>query len=133
MITGQTMSWGTLVIWTFTVCMVGVVVSIGLRRQLIEEENLPFPSGFATGKTLQEIYGKGSDAVPGSAAQARRNCAELACTAALRSVALAGMAPNSTNAMQVEIEVEDWARRVEPGCAGVAQGSGRQIDDAAER
>jgi putative OPT family oligopeptide transporter len=63
MITGQTMSWGTLVIWTFTVCMVGVVVSIALRRQLIEEENLPFPSGFATGKTLQEIYSHGSDAV----------------------------------------------------------------------
>jgi putative OPT family oligopeptide transporter len=63
MITGQTMSWGTLVIWTFTVCMVGVVVSIGLRRQMIDEENLPFPSGYATGKTLQEIYGKGSDAV----------------------------------------------------------------------
>lgn len=61
--TGQTMGWGTLVIWTFTVCMVGVVVSIGLRRQLIDVENLPFPSGFATGKTLQELYSHGRDAV----------------------------------------------------------------------
>ena len=42
--TGYQMNWGTLVIWTFTVCMVGVVVSIGLRRQLIDVEKLPFPS-----------------------------------------------------------------------------------------
>ena len=54
--------------------------------------------------------------MPGSAAQARRNCAELATTAALRSVALAGMAPNSTNAMQVEIEVGWRAER--PATAG---------------
>jgi putative OPT family oligopeptide transporter len=64
-LTGQTMNWGTLVIWTFTVCMVGVVVSIGLRKQLIEEENLPFPSGFATGKTLLELYSHGRDTVRG--------------------------------------------------------------------
>lgn len=61
--TGYQMNWATLVIWTFTVCMVGVVVSIGLRRQLIEVEQLPFPSGFATGKTLQELYSHGRDAV----------------------------------------------------------------------
>ena len=61
-LTGQTMSWGTLVLWTSSVCAVGVVVSIGLRKQLIEVDKLPFPSGFATGKTLQELYNHGSDA-----------------------------------------------------------------------
>lgn len=62
-LTGQTMSWPTLVIWTFSVCMVGIVVSIGLRKQLIEVENLPFPSGFATAKTMQELYKHGRDAI----------------------------------------------------------------------
>jgi len=62
-LTGQTMSWPVLVIWTFSVCMVGVVVSIGLRKQLIEVENLPFPSGFATAKTMQELYNHGRDAM----------------------------------------------------------------------
>ncbi|HKK17373.1 MAG TPA: OPT family oligopeptide transporter, partial [Opitutales bacterium] len=62
-LTGQTMSWGILVIWTFSVCLVGVVVSIGLRKQLIEVDNLPFPSGFATGKTIQELYNHGRDAI----------------------------------------------------------------------
>lgn len=62
-LTGQTFSWPILVIWTFSVCMVGVVVSIGLRKQLIEVEDLPFPSGFATAKTMQEIYRHGRDAM----------------------------------------------------------------------
>lgn len=62
-LTGQTMSWGVLVIWTFSVCLVGVIVSIGLRKQLIEVDNLPFPSGFATGKTVQELYNHGRDAI----------------------------------------------------------------------
>jgi putative OPT family oligopeptide transporter len=62
-LTGQTMSWPVLVVWTTSVCMVGIVVSIGLRKQLIEVEDLPFPSGFATGKTMQEIYNHGRDAM----------------------------------------------------------------------
>jgi len=62
-LTGQTMSWPVLVLWTFSVCMVGIAVSIGLRKQLIEVEKLPFPSGFATGKTIQEIYSHGRDAM----------------------------------------------------------------------
>ncbi|MFO8026687.1 MAG: OPT family oligopeptide transporter [Opitutales bacterium] len=62
-LTGQTLSWGMLVIWTFSVCLVGVIVSIGLRKQLIEVDNLPFPSGFATGKTIQELYNHGRDAI----------------------------------------------------------------------
>ena len=62
-LTGQTLSWPMLAIWTTSVCLVGVVVSIGLRKQLIEVENLPFPSGFATGKTVKELYSHGRDTV----------------------------------------------------------------------
>ncbi|MFU8892579.1 MAG: OPT family oligopeptide transporter [Luteolibacter sp.] len=62
-ITGETLPWIALVIWTFSVCLVGIVVSIGLRKQLIDVEDLPFPSGFSTGKTIQEIYNHGRDAV----------------------------------------------------------------------
>ena len=62
-LTGQSLTWPLLVLWTFSVCLVGIVVSVGLRKQLIETENLPFPSGFATGKTLQELYSHGRDAI----------------------------------------------------------------------
>jgi len=63
MITGQTLGWGALVIWTFSVCLVGIVVAMGLRRQLIEVDKLTFPNGVATGETLREIYARGGDAV----------------------------------------------------------------------
>jgi putative OPT family oligopeptide transporter len=62
MLTGRTLSWVELVIWTFSVCLVGIIVSVGLRRQLIEEDSLPFPSGAATANTLLEIYSHGSNA-----------------------------------------------------------------------
>jgi putative OPT family oligopeptide transporter len=62
-LTGQTLSWGELVIWTFSTCLVGIVVSIGLRKQLIEVDALPFPGGTATANTLQEMYSDSRDAV----------------------------------------------------------------------
>lgn len=61
-LTGQTLSWGGLVIWLFSVCLVGILVAVGLRKQMIEADKLPFPSGVATAKTLEEIYAKGNQA-----------------------------------------------------------------------
>jgi len=63
MITGQTLSWGALVIWTFSVCLVGIVVAAGLRRQMIMVEKLTYPGGVATGETLKEIYAQGREAM----------------------------------------------------------------------
>ncbi len=62
MITGQTLTWTELVIWTFSVCLVGIVVGVGLRKQLILVDKLTFPSGVATGNTLLEIYSHGKAA-----------------------------------------------------------------------
>ena len=59
MITGQTLSWPALAAWTLSVCLVGIVVAYGIRRQMIEVDNLPFPGGMATGETLKEIYAAG--------------------------------------------------------------------------
>jgi putative OPT family oligopeptide transporter len=63
MLTGQKLGWGALVIWTFSVCLVGIVVAISLRRQLIEVDKLTFPNGVATGETLKEMYAHGSEAL----------------------------------------------------------------------
>lgn len=62
MITGQTLGWTELVLWTFSVCLVGIVVGMGLRRQLIVVDKLTFPGGVATGNTLLEIYSHGKAA-----------------------------------------------------------------------
>lgn len=59
MITGEALGWAPLAAWTFSVCLVGITVSYGIRRQLIEVDKLKFPSGLATGETLKELYAIG--------------------------------------------------------------------------
>ena len=63
LITGQEMSFWQLSIWTASVALVGVVVAIGLRRQMLIQDPLPFPNGVATGETLLKMYGQGSEAL----------------------------------------------------------------------
>ena len=60
--TGQTFSWHFLAIWVFSVCLVGIVVAIGLRRQMLLVEKLPFVAGVASAETLRELYAKGREA-----------------------------------------------------------------------
>ncbi len=63
MITGETLSWAWLSIWVFVVCLVGITAAIGLRKQMIVIDQLPFPGGMACAATLKEIHGKGQDAM----------------------------------------------------------------------
>lgn len=63
MITGHTLSWGALSVWLLSVCLVGIVVATGLRRQMLLVDKLPFPSGIAAAQTLKEMYAQGADAV----------------------------------------------------------------------
>ncbi len=63
MITGQTLTWPLLSLWVFSVMAVGVVVAVGLRRQMLEVDGLPFPMGVATAETLKEMYSRGREAM----------------------------------------------------------------------
>lgn len=63
MITGQTLPLPVLAVWILAVCLVGVVVGVGLRRQMILVDKLPFPSGIATAQTLKEMYATGTEAL----------------------------------------------------------------------
>jgi putative OPT family oligopeptide transporter len=60
---GQNMPWWQMSLWVLSVTLVGIVVSVPLRRQMLEHDNLPFPLGVAAAETLKEIYAKGSEAV----------------------------------------------------------------------
>lgn len=62
MLTGRTFGYWELSFWVLSVALVGVVVAIGLRKQMLVRDNLAFPGGLATGQTLKEIYAKGSEA-----------------------------------------------------------------------
>ena len=41
----------------------GVVVAVGLRRQMLIGDALPFPGGIAAGETIKEMYSKGDEAM----------------------------------------------------------------------
>lgn len=63
MLTGQTLSWHWLALWVFSVMMVGITVAIGVRRQMLLRDKLPFPSGVASAETLKEMYAHGKEAM----------------------------------------------------------------------
>ena len=63
MLTGEVLSYPQLSIWVLSVGLVGVIVAIGLRRQMLVVDDLPFPGGVVTGETLKEIYAQGAEAM----------------------------------------------------------------------
>ncbi len=63
LINGYEWTWSVLVIWTFAVSALGVTVAIGLRKQFLLVDRLPFPSGIATAETVREMYSRGSEAM----------------------------------------------------------------------
>ncbi len=63
MITGYKWGYVALVAWTASVALVGVVVAIALRRQMLVVDKLPFPMGIATAETLNEMYARGKEAM----------------------------------------------------------------------
>lgn len=64
LITGDAgrMGWLPLTIWVFCVAVLGVFLAIPMKRQMINQEQLPFPSGIAAAETLRSLYAKGDEA-----------------------------------------------------------------------
>jgi len=56
LITGQELELIDLMLWTFSVSLVGVIVAVSLRRQMLIKDALPFPGGIAAGETIKEMY-----------------------------------------------------------------------------
>ncbi len=57
-----------LVLWAASVSCLGVFFAVPLRRQMVVEEKLRFPSGTATGETIRALYAKGSEGLEKSRA-----------------------------------------------------------------
>ncbi|MGM9998914.1 MAG: OPT family oligopeptide transporter [Candidatus Bruticola sp.] len=62
-LTGTHMSWGVLTIWTFFLAALGVFMAIPMKRQMINVEQLKFPSGIACAETLRSLHSHGSEAM----------------------------------------------------------------------
>lgn len=61
-----------IILWFAVIAALGVFAAIPIKRQLIDEEKLPFPTGTATAETLRSIHGAdaGGDVEGGKKAKA---------------------------------------------------------------
>jgi putative OPT family oligopeptide transporter len=62
MMTNHHMSGLVLTLWTFFLAVLGVMMAIPMKRQMINVEQLRFPSGVATATTLKSLHAKGDEA-----------------------------------------------------------------------
>ena len=99
--TGRLLQWWEIGLWLAALSMLGVFMAIPLKRQLINVDQLPFPSGIATAETLASMHGSGGEAVV--KARALFGAASLGAVVAVWRDLVAGIKPIAAWAMPAEI------------------------------
>jgi uncharacterized oligopeptide transporter (OPT) family protein len=101
--------WAAIAAWIACVSALGVMLAIPLKRQLINRERLPFPSGTASAITLHSLHHR----APGMRARTRTLLAAIAAGAALpvlRDIRGLGWIAQSS-------KLFDWLPRISAGGA----------------
>jgi OPT family oligopeptide transporter len=62
LVTGKHIGWVALTFWTFFLAVLGTVMAIPMKRQMINIEQLKFPSGMAAAETLSSLHAEGDEA-----------------------------------------------------------------------
>ncbi|NOZ85209.1 MAG: OPT family oligopeptide transporter [Deltaproteobacteria bacterium] len=62
MLNNTSMHTGLLMAWVFFLAVLGVTLAIPMKRQMINIEQLKFPSGIAAAETLRSLHGSGGEA-----------------------------------------------------------------------
>jgi putative OPT family oligopeptide transporter len=62
MIRGEHLPFLTLLFWTIFLAILGVMMAVPMKRQMINVEQLRFPSGVAAAQTLRSLYAHGKEA-----------------------------------------------------------------------
>jgi len=57
------LGWIPVGVWVFLTGVLGVFLAIPMKRQMINQEQLPFPSGIAAAATLRSLYAEGRESV----------------------------------------------------------------------
>ena len=63
LITGKHVEWPILLAWTIVTAALGVFLAVPMKRQMINQEKLTFPSGVAAAETLRSLYGQNKEAI----------------------------------------------------------------------
>src|SRR5450755_2251212 len=61
--TKRQLFWWEIVPWMGAISVLGVFMAVPLKRQLINIDKLPFPSGIATAETLKSMHTAGKEAM----------------------------------------------------------------------
>lgn len=61
--TGRALSWWEMMVWLAAISVLGVFMAVPLKRQLINIDQLPFPTGIATAETLKSMHSAGEEAM----------------------------------------------------------------------
>jgi len=67
-ITGTHFEWWQLMPWMWVIAVLGIFMAVPVKRQLINNEQLPFPTGIATAETLRSLHHSGMEAMKKSRA-----------------------------------------------------------------
>ncbi|MCM2273079.1 MAG: OPT/YSL family transporter [candidate division Zixibacteria bacterium] len=59
MLNGQTLPLGLMLAWVFFIAVLGVTMAVPMKRQMINIEQLRFPSGIAAAETLRALHATG--------------------------------------------------------------------------
>jgi len=63
LITGTHIGWELVLPWTLVSAALGVFLAVPMKRQMINREQLAFPSGIAAAETLRSLYAQSKEAV----------------------------------------------------------------------
>lgn len=63
MVANKTLSNFFLILWVMTILYLGLFMAIPMKRQMIDVEDLKFPTGFATSEVLKGMFAKGEEAL----------------------------------------------------------------------
>jgi putative OPT family oligopeptide transporter len=63
LITGHHIGWQIVLPWTLITAALGVFLAIPMKRQMINVEQLRFPTGIAAAETLRSLYGQSREAI----------------------------------------------------------------------
>ncbi|HWX19784.1 MAG TPA: OPT family oligopeptide transporter [Candidatus Binatia bacterium] len=63
LIEGQHRAWYVVALFTLFTAALGVFLAIPMKRQMVNQEQLKFPSGIAAAETLRSLYSKGAEAL----------------------------------------------------------------------
>ena len=108
LLTGRIIPWWHMIMWMCVVSIIGVLLAFPMKRRFINEEQLPFPEGRASGVVLDALY-------TGAANEGMFKARLLGVTALLTGLYQAGISEGWMKLLQFKLlRMDRWAGLKEP-------------------